>query len=47
VPLGRIGSYIAPRGLLLRPGATPAEDAATRRARYADFPRFRGLHIPA
>jgi hypothetical protein len=46
VPLGRIDSYIAPRGSLLRPGAAPDETAAQRRARYADFPPFRGIAHP-
>ncbi|WP_146589957.1 hypothetical protein [Puniceibacterium confluentis] len=43
VPARRIDSYIAPRGTLLRAGADPQESLAQRRARYADFPRFRGL----
>jgi hypothetical protein len=46
VPLRRIDSYIAPRGCLLKPGADPPEDVATRRARYADFPPFRGIPCP-
>lgn len=45
-PERAIGSYIAPRGYLLRPGAEPAEDTAVRRARHADFPAFRGLALP-
>ncbi len=45
-PLRTISSYIAPKGLLLRAGAEPGEDAATRRARYADFPPFRGIAYP-
>ncbi|KNG94415.1 hypothetical protein [Pseudaestuariivita atlantica] len=45
-PLKRIDSYIAPRGGLLRPGATPGETLPERRERYADFPRFRGLDLP-
>lgn len=40
-----ISSYIAPRGTLLRRNAQPDECAAQRRARYADFPAFRGLRI--
>ncbi|MCL6284441.1 hypothetical protein M3P21_12980 [Ruegeria sp. 2012CJ41-6] len=43
LPLRRIDSYIAPRGCLLRPGADPAETLAERRARYGDFPPYRGL----
>lgn len=46
-PLRRIDSTIAPRGTLLKPGARPAEDRAARRARYADFPPFRGIAYPA
>ncbi len=45
-PLRRIDSYIAPRSSLLRTGAEPAEDAARRRARYRDFPPFRGIAYP-
>ena len=45
-PLRRIDSYIAPRGCLLRPGATPCENLETRRARYTDFPPFRGIAYP-
>ncbi len=45
-PLRTISSYVAPRGLLLRAGEAPAEDAATRAARYADFPPLRGIHLP-
>lgn len=41
-----IYSFIAPKGLLLRAGDAPAEDAATRAARYADFPPFRGIAYP-
>lgn len=47
VPLRRIDSYIAPRGTLLAAGGEPAEDPGTRRARYADFPAFRGILYPA
>ena len=46
VPQRRIDSYIAPRGTLLAAGAAPAEPLATRRARYADFPPFRGIAYP-
>lgn len=46
MPRRRIDSYIAPRGSLLKPGATPAESSADRRARYSDFPRFRGIDYP-
>lgn len=45
-PLRRIDSYIAPRGCLLRAGATPAEALAQRQARYRDFPPFRGISYP-
>lgn len=45
-PLRTISSYVAPRGLLLRAGEVPSEDAATRAARYADFPPFRGIAYP-
>ena len=45
-PHRMIGSYIAPRGLLLRRGETPAEPLAQRRKRYADFPPFRGIAYP-
>lgn len=41
-----ISSYIAPKGTLLRAGAEPSEDRATRAARYADFPPFRGIAYP-
>lgn len=46
-PWKEISSYVAPRGLVLRRGAAPGESAAERAARYADFPRFRGLRLPA
>jgi hypothetical protein len=42
-----ISSYVAPRGKLLAAGAEPAESLAHRRARYADFPAFRGIAYPA
>ena len=45
-PEPRILSYIAPRGRLLAPGQEPAEPLARRRARYADFPPFRGIALP-
>jgi hypothetical protein len=45
-PLRTISSYIAPRGMLLRAGHAPSEDAAQRRARYADFPPLRGIPYP-
>ena len=45
-PLRTISSYIAPRGMLLRAGETPGESSVQRRARYADFPPFRGLPLP-
>ncbi len=43
VPWRQISSYITPRGLLLRRGDAPAESAAARARRYADFPACRGL----
>lgn len=45
-PLRTISSYIAPRGMLLRAGDAPSEDAQTRAARYADFPALRGIAYP-
>lgn len=45
-PQRTISSYIAPRGRLLREGAEPAEPPDVRRARYADFPSFRGIRYP-
>lgn len=45
-PLRTISSYIAPRGMLLRAGDAPDEDAATRADRYADFPPLRGIVYP-
>lgn len=45
-PLRTISSYIAPRGMLLRAGADPAEPLAARQRRYADFPPFRGISYP-
>lgn len=46
-PQRTISSYIAPRGMLLRTGEAADETAEERRARYADFPPFRGLRPPA
>lgn len=45
-PHRMIGSYIAPKGLLLRRGDAPTESLEARRARYADFPPFRGIAYP-
>lgn len=45
-PRRRIDSYIAPRGCLLKPGASPDETPNQRRARYGDFPPFRGISYP-
>ncbi|TDT74857.1 hypothetical protein BDE40_1575 [Litoreibacter halocynthiae] len=45
-PRRTISSYIAPRGKLLVAGAEPDEDRSARVARYADFPRFRGIAQP-
>ncbi|MEO9779374.1 MAG: hypothetical protein ABJH07_15285 [Sedimentitalea sp.] len=47
VPLRRIDSYIAPRGHLLVAGQEPEEPLSQRKARYADFPQFRGISMPA
>lgn len=44
--LRTISSYIAPRGMLLRPGADPSVLLQDRRKLYADFPKFRGLSYP-
>lgn len=46
VPLRTISSYIAPCGMLLRAGDTPAEDRATRANRYADSPPIAGDSHP-
>ncbi len=43
VPLRTISSYVAPKGMLLRAGDEPAEKLEERQARYADFPKFRGI----
>ncbi|MEO1364592.1 MAG: hypothetical protein AAFU86_12560, partial [Pseudomonadota bacterium] len=45
-PRRMIGSYIAPRGLLLKQGDAPSEPIEARRARYADFPPLRGIAYP-
>ncbi|MEM0989988.1 MAG: hypothetical protein AAGK00_14005 [Pseudomonadota bacterium] len=45
-PSPSIGSYIAPKGMLLRAGHAPAEPRTTRAARYQDFPPFRGIVYP-
>lgn len=45
-PLRTISSYIALRGMLLRAGDDPAENRATRAARYADSPPLRGIAYP-
>ena len=41
-----IQSYIAPKGMLLRAGEEPSEPLDARRARYGDFPEFRGIRYP-
>jgi len=46
IPLRRIDSYVAPRGRLLVAGQDPDETIPQRRARYADFPPFRGIASP-
>jgi len=46
LPRRRIDSYIAPRGTLLAAGADPDEPLTMRKARYADFPPFRGISHP-
>ena len=45
-PQRTISSYLAPKGKLLAAGAEPREKEAERRARYADFPPFRGIAYP-
>jgi hypothetical protein len=45
-PERSIASYVPPRGTLLAAGAEPAESQADRRARWADFPPFRGIRYP-
>ena len=46
-PARVISSYVSPRGKLLAAGAEPDESLPNRRARYADFPAFRGIPYPA
>lgn len=43
-PERRILSYIAPKGVLVKPGQDAAPE---RRNRYRDFPDFRGIRYPA
>lgn len=45
-PERKISSYIAPKGLLLRPGDAPALSLPQRQKLYADFPPFRGITYP-
>ena len=45
-PVRTISSYIAPRGTLLAAGADPDVTLDDRRARYGDFPAFRGISYP-
>ena len=45
-PRRMIGSYIVPKGLLLKAGASPGEALAQRQERYCDFPPFRGIAYP-
>ena len=44
-PEARISSWIGPVRAVLRPGQVPPPEAE-RRARYADFPEFRGIVYP-
>jgi hypothetical protein len=44
-PERRISSWIGPTRKILRPGEVPPPEAE-RRARYADFPAFRGITYP-
>lgn len=46
-PLRDIRSWIKPHHLVLRGGETPSEALPMRRARYADFPPFRGVEPPS
>ncbi|MDP4360821.1 hypothetical protein QR510_29775, partial [Escherichia coli] len=46
-PERTISSYVRPAGKLLAAGAEPGEALAERQARYADFPPFRGIGLPA
>lgn len=45
-PSRTISSFIPPRGRLLASGGTPGEPIEERRARYRDFPKFRGIRYP-
>jgi len=45
-PARTIHSYVAPKGTLLAARAEPVETASERKARYADFPAFRGIALP-
>lgn len=45
-PERSIGSYIRPKGLLLRTGEEPDESLDQRRERYHDFPPFQGISYP-
>ncbi len=45
-PARTIHSYVSPVGTLLAAGADSVEAAATRAARYGDFPPFRGIAYP-
>lgn len=46
-PKRSIGSYISPKGILLKADAEPEEDAEQRARRHADFPPLRGITYPA
>ncbi len=45
-PKRSIGSYVWPKGLLLRAGHEPDESLKQRQGRYADFPPLRGITYP-
>lgn len=45
-PERSILSYVAPRGKLYAHGQTDPEPEDTRKARYADFPPFKGISYP-
>ncbi|MGI9355977.1 MAG: hypothetical protein ACR2PF_12555, partial [Rhizobiaceae bacterium] len=45
-PKRSIGSYIRPKGLLLRADEEPNETLDQRRARYDDFPPLCGIAYP-
>lgn len=45
-PTPAIRTWIGDQRVILRRGAEPDEDAATRAARYSDFPPFRGIQYP-